>query len=121
MGSCFTLYRTDGLLLFLVCKFFQYSDHVTEVYLGDLVVSTTSSSEVMVEVADAFKHPDYDVISNENDFAVVQLSQSVNYTDFVRPLCLATSQVETVTYYGCYIAGWGTTSYDGKNKEYRSK
>ena len=71
----------------------------------------------MVEVADAFKHPDYDVISNENDFAVVQLSQSVNYTDFVRPLCLATSQVETVTYYGCYIAGWGTTSYDGKNKD----
>ncbi|XP_072042422.1 uncharacterized protein [Amphiura filiformis] len=92
-------------------------DFFDEVYLGDLYVSTTSSTEVMVQVAEAFPHPNYDISTNEYDIAVVQLSQPVNFTDHVRPLCLATSQVEPISYYSCYIAGWGATRYDGAHSD----
>ena len=99
---------------------FVSSGHFEEVYVGGLLVSSPSSTEEMFLVADAFPHPDYDVLNNEYDFAVVQLSRTVNFTDYIRPICLATSQVELLTYHSCYIAGWGTTRYDGKRGEENS-
>ena len=77
-------------------------------------MSTESSEEVVLEIADAFPHPDYNTYNNEFDIAMVQLSRSVNYTDYIKPICLATSQVEPISYYSCYIAGWGAMMYDGK-------
>ncbi|XP_063951984.1 uncharacterized protein LOC135153396 isoform X1 [Lytechinus pictus] len=59
-------------------------------------------------------HPNYPAINGiANDIALLHLSEPVEFTNYVRPACLATLQNETMAYRRCWIAGWGTTSYGG--------
>ena len=60
-------------------------------------------------------HPGYPGINGiANDIALLHLSEPVEFSDYVRPACLATLQNETMAYSRCWIAGWGTTSSGGK-------
>uniref|UniRef100_A0A182TI02 CLIP domain-containing serine protease n=1 Tax=Anopheles melas TaxID=34690 RepID=A0A182TI02_9DIPT len=59
-------------------------------------------------------HPDYykQNGADYNDIALLQLSETVEFTDFIRPICLPTSEESrTVNLTGKYatVAGWGQT------------
>ena len=47
---------------------------------------------------------------DHNNLALVRLDQPENYTDFVRPICLATMRNESEAYHGCVVAAWGNQS-----------
>lgn len=42
----------------------------------------------MIEVETIHVHPDYESNSSDADIAVLELSESVEFTKYIRPLCL---------------------------------
>ena len=58
-------------------------------------------------VTDMISHPNY--IGDRNDIALLKLADSVEFTDYVRPACIATDTNETEVYSNCMAAGWGST------------
>lgn len=52
-------------------------------------------------------HPRYSRAVVDYDISIVELSEDVNETSYVRPVCLPSSEqaLEPDTY--CYITGWG--------------
>ncbi|XP_063951989.1 uncharacterized protein LOC129255053 isoform X4 [Lytechinus pictus] len=68
---------------------------------------------------DVIMHPNYGAINGiANDIALLHLSEPVEFTDYVRPACLATLQNETMAYSRCWIAGWGTTYFGAGSVSY---
>ena len=54
-----------------------------------------------------YNHP----IANDNDIALLQLSQPLDFNDNVSPICLATSEADDAPVGTmCTVTGWGTTS-----------
>lgn len=51
---------------------------------------------------------DYDNNENTNDIALLQLESPVKYNEFIKPICLPTSQsYEVLNPNQCMVAGWG--------------
>ena len=53
-------------------------------------------------------HPDFSILTFENDIAVAWLDGNVNVTEGVSPICV-TREMYTPGEY-CVVTGWGTTS-----------
>ena len=49
----------------------------------------------------------YDTKTLENDIALIELQTSVNYTDFIRPICVPPSDYNVTNEVECYTTGWG--------------
>ena len=59
-------------------------------------------------IIDVVINPNYDRYTITHDNALLKLSAPIEFTDFVRPACLATGLDEGATYQGvCMTAGWG--------------
>ncbi|XP_030840490.1 atrial natriuretic peptide-converting enzyme-like [Strongylocentrotus purpuratus] len=86
---------------------------VDEVVFGNLNIESTSPYRLSITPSQIFIHPDYDSFTNDADIALIQLSTLVNYTDYIRPACLANSSQETTVYKQCIVSGWGNTQIDG--------
>ncbi|XP_056418677.1 transmembrane protease serine 12 [Hyla sarda] len=56
----------------------------------------------------------FDPKTMDNDLALLELVNPVIYTDYVRPVCLATQELQVDPFAQCFITGWGTTSSGGK-------
>ncbi|XP_072047063.1 chymotrypsinogen B-like [Amphiura filiformis] len=54
-------------------------------------------------------HPAYTYFDDRNDIALLQLESPVEFSDYVRPACVATDLNELSTYTNCMAAGWGRT------------
>ncbi|XP_046722636.1 transmembrane protease serine 9-like [Silurus meridionalis] len=52
-------------------------------------------------------HQQYDQTTNDNDIALVQLSSSLNFNDYVRPVCLAASNSTLPGGTNVWVTGWG--------------
>eukprot|EP00057_Strongylocentrotus_purpuratus_P012637 XP_011667111.1 PREDICTED: transmembrane protease serine 9-like [Strongylocentrotus purpuratus] len=86
---------------------------VDEIVFGNLNIESTSPHVLSITPSQIFIHPDYDSITVDADIALIQLSTLVNYTDYIRPACLANSSQETTVYKQCLVSGWGNTQIDG--------
>lgn len=67
-----------------------------------------------IPVSERTPHPDYQIHSRtqENDIALLRLARSVQFTDWIRPICLPTSpNVRNRNYdnFPLVVAGWGKT------------
>ncbi|XP_044312906.1 serine protease grass-like [Drosophila rhopaloa] len=95
------------------------------VYLGEFDRSTITDcsttacmpNAIGIHVDAQIGHPSYSTSGHQNDIALFRLARPVQYTDYIRPICLLTNfdplpQIRTFT-----ATGWGETGYSlGSNK-----
>ncbi|XP_059050732.1 phenoloxidase-activating enzyme-like [Achroia grisella] len=64
---------------------------------------------VTIPIEDTIPHPEYDAITRKNDIALIRLEQNAPYTDFIRPICLPTSDITASppSKLILEVAGWG--------------
>lgn len=64
-------------------------------------------------IAEIIPHPQYDPKnpSKHHDLALLRLTESVSYNDFIRPICLPTKEFNKgfVPGYRHVVCGWGKT------------
>ncbi|KAK3519774.1 hypothetical protein QTP70_004294 [Hemibagrus guttatus] len=64
-----------------------------------------------MNVSDVFVYKAYDPVNNENDIALVKLSSSVTFTNFIRPVCLAGEKDSLPNDIYVWVTGWGRTNH----------
>ncbi|KAF3699712.1 Tryptase [Channa argus] len=62
-----------------------------------------------VFVSKVIVHPNYNSKTNDNDIALLRLSSSVTFTDYILPVCLAASDSTVGAGTTCWVTGWGDT------------
>ncbi|XP_045762379.1 phenoloxidase-activating enzyme-like isoform X2 [Maniola jurtina] len=70
---------------------------------------------IRVPVESAIPHPAYNtqkIVQFAHDIALLRLSQMVTFNDFIRPICLPTSDITKAPPMGMrfFVAGWGAVS-----------
>ncbi|XP_023131900.2 trypsin-2-like [Amphiprion ocellaris] len=77
------------------------------VYLGRDTQQSLNPNEVSRTLSQVIRHPDYNPSTNDNDIALLQLSSAVNFTDYIRPVCLAADGSVFPGGTSCWVTGWG--------------
>ncbi|XP_045888121.1 serine protease 27-like [Micropterus dolomieu] len=77
------------------------------IYLGRDSQELSNPNEVSRTVSKIIINPNYDVYSNNNDIALLQLSSPVTFTDYIRPVCLAADGSVFKAGMTCWVTGWG--------------
>nr|XP_046214520.1 transmembrane protease serine 9-like [Oncorhynchus gorbuscha] len=77
------------------------------IILGRQNQEGSNPNEVSRTVAQIVLHPVYDSDTNDNDIALLRLTSPVNFTNYIRPVCLAAS--DSVYHNGTdsWVTGWG--------------
>ncbi|KAG1935506.1 transmembrane protease serine [Pimephales promelas] len=91
-AHCFNSVSTSGLI----------------VYLGRQTQEGTNANEVSRGVSSIIKHPNYVSSTNDNDITLLRLASPVNFTDFISPVCLASSNSMFFKQTSSWVTGWGT-------------
>ncbi|KAM4709305.1 transmembrane protease serine 11C-like [Discoglossus pictus] len=73
----------------------------------------SSSSKTGLKIQKIILYDNYTSVTHRNDIALIKLAAPVNFTKYIRPVCLP----EVSTYFpdntSCYISGWGKVIEDG--------
>ncbi|XP_002941330.2 transmembrane protease serine 2 isoform X1 [Xenopus tropicalis] len=102
------VYGTDGFLL---------SASGWRVFAGTLTLpSYYDSSGYLVERI--IPHPGYKTSSNDNDIALMELSNGITFGYNTQPVCLPNAGMFWSSGTPCWISGWGTTSQGGSASTY---
>uniref|UniRef100_A0A8C1DY02 Peptidase S1 domain-containing protein n=1 Tax=Cyprinus carpio carpio TaxID=630221 RepID=A0A8C1DY02_CYPCA len=67
-------------------------------------------SRVVIRI---INHPNYSSPPYDNDIALVQLSSSVNFSDYIRPVCLAAAGSTFAAGTESWVTGWGRLQSEG--------
>ncbi|KAL2101903.1 hypothetical protein ACEWY4_003664 [Coilia grayii] len=83
------------------------------VYLGretqDASGPDVNPHEVTRGVKAIIRHPDFDPVTSTNDIALMKLRDPVEFTDYIRPICLASNTSIFPPTTPCWTTGWGNT------------
>lgn len=85
--------------------------------MGEHDLSNSADTAFDVNVVKVVKHPTYDAKDGHNDLAVLYLERDVQFTDYVRPICLPLAdpiRSKNFVGYNPFVAGWGRTAEGGK-------
>uniref|UniRef100_A0A671NZK3 Transmembrane protease serine 9-like n=1 Tax=Sinocyclocheilus anshuiensis TaxID=1608454 RepID=A0A671NZK3_9TELE len=82
------------------------------VYLGRRTQEGVNANEQSRSVSEIIKHPGYIISTNDNDVALLHLSSPVTFTDFIRPVCLASSSSTFFNRTVSWVTGWGNIKTD---------
>ncbi|KAM9346340.1 serine protease 1-like isoform 2-T3 [Symphorus nematophorus] len=77
------------------------------VYLGRDTQLFLNPNEEARSVSRIIRHPDYNDVPNNNDIALLQLSSPVEFTDYIRPVCLAAAGSVFNAGTSTWVTGWG--------------
>ncbi|XP_029014206.1 serine protease 33-like [Betta splendens] len=77
------------------------------VYLGRQYQQNVNPNEVSATVSQIIKHPSYNTITMDNDIALLELSSTITFTDYINPVCLPTSGSSFDAGTNCWVSGWG--------------
>ncbi|KAG9342872.1 hypothetical protein JZ751_015088 [Albula glossodonta] len=83
------------------------------VYVGRQTQTGSNPNEQFRTVAEIISHPSYDDDTNENDIALLKLSSSVEFTDYILPVCLAKEGSSFVAGTDSWVTGFGTLAESG--------
>ncbi|MCJ8729129.1 hypothetical protein PDJAM_G00102700 [Pangasius djambal] len=78
------------------------------VYLGKQTLSGSNPNQIARGVTQIVLHPSYNNATQNNDIALLRLNSSVNFTDYIRPVCLAGQGSSFPGGTNCWISGWGS-------------
>ncbi|KAA8581625.1 tryptase [Etheostoma spectabile] len=81
-------------------------------YFGRVTQSGPNTHEVSSTVSQINIHPDYNNVPSNNDIALMKLSSPVNFTDYIRPVCLASNSSQFHNATPCWATGWGRLGKD---------
>ncbi|XP_077973719.1 transmembrane protease serine 9-like isoform X2 [Styela clava] len=80
-----------------------------DIVVGDFDLSYISLNERRISVAKLYKNPDY-ISSGIDDIALLELSQEVEYSKWIKPICLPSlNDVNPAVGSTCILTGWGIT------------
>ncbi|XP_066468940.1 elastase-1-like [Tiliqua scincoides] len=74
------------------------------------------SQMVMSRVSAITIHSDYGKNSFENDIALLKLIRTIEYSDYIQPICLPKASVLVTRMNSCYVTGWGLTKDKGRSR-----
>ncbi|CAG7647036.1 unnamed protein product, partial [Allacma fusca] len=89
--------------------FYHAQDDYWVARLGTLRRGATvlSPYEQVVRITHIFLHPQYKDVGFINDVSLLRLEHEVNFTDFVRPVCLPGRDTKIRDGRMCTVVGWG--------------
>ena len=109
-----TIIDREWILTAAHCFLYTVEPHPIYQYTyraADHRLNITDSREYNVDISKVFIHPEYvtgDTKSpGDYDIALVKLTEPLNYTDYVQPVCLARKQDIFNQNDSCYLIGWG--------------
>uniref|UniRef100_A0A3Q2R2J9 Peptidase S1 domain-containing protein n=1 Tax=Fundulus heteroclitus TaxID=8078 RepID=A0A3Q2R2J9_FUNHE len=77
------------------------------VYMGRHTQEGPNAHEEARSVMLVIKHPSYDDETKDGDLALLKLSSPVNFTDYIRPVCLAAEESFFPDGLRVWVTGWG--------------
>ncbi|XP_063756935.1 serine protease 27-like [Eleginops maclovinus] len=83
------------------------------IVLGRDSMTGPNVNEVSRVVDKIISHPAYDPWSYDNDMALLKLSAPVKFTDYIQPVCLASTDSTFHTGISNWVVGFGTNSSGG--------
>jgi hypothetical protein len=83
--------------------------------LGQQTLEGINPNKVSRTVAEIIIHPDYNDLTNDNDIALLKLSSPVNFTNYIRPVCLAASDSVFNNGTDSWVTGWGNINEGGED------
>ncbi|XP_073688771.1 trypsin-like [Garra rufa] len=86
-----------------------------KIYLGRHRRIGENPNEISRNVIQIINHPKYDPDTHDNDIALVKLSSSVTFNDYISPICLAAAGSTFAEDTESWVTGWGTLSSEGNN------
>uniref|UniRef100_A0A8C2AUX9 Zgc:123295 n=1 Tax=Cyprinus carpio TaxID=7962 RepID=A0A8C2AUX9_CYPCA len=88
------------------------SSRTIQIYLGRQSQSESNPNEVL-RTASATIHPNYNSLTHDNDIALLHLSSSVTFTDYIKPVCLAAAGSKFAAGTDSWVTGWGALQSGG--------
>ena len=70
-----------------------------------------------IKIDQVINHPNYNGQTNDNDVAILKLSQPLNLGSSAQAICLPSDNFEPADGAKCFVSGWGTLS-SGKYPRY---
>ncbi|KAM9457777.1 serine protease 27-like isoform 1-T1 [Clarias gariepinus] len=78
-----------------------------KLFLGLENLQGTNPNIQQINAIKIIIHPDFNISTINNDIALVQLSSSVTFNDYVLPVCLATANSSFPGGTNAWVTGWG--------------
>ena len=94
------------------------------IVFGETDPTIPSANGIVRTISRIVNYPKYYSGTLVDDISMLKLADPIEFTDYVRPACIATSQNETEEYGAtdCSIAGWGRTVdvdyVEGKHRQH---
>lgn len=82
--------------------------------LGDHQLMNPSNNSGKFAIQQIVVHPNYTANDTVYDIALVKLNDTVDFTNYILPMCLPESSVEFPDNTSCWITGWGRTKSKGE-------
>ncbi|XP_068439572.1 chymotrypsin-like protease CTRL-1 [Clinocottus analis] len=89
-------------------------------YFGRETQSGSNIHEVNRNVSEIIVHPDYNNTLFNNDIALMKLESPVTFTDYIRPVCLASNSSQFHNATPCWATGWGRLGNTEPNEAFDS-
>uniref|UniRef100_A0A8C1YFE2 Peptidase S1 domain-containing protein n=1 Tax=Cyprinus carpio TaxID=7962 RepID=A0A8C1YFE2_CYPCA len=77
------------------------------VYLGKRTQQGVNTYEISRNVISIIVHPSYNSQTSDNDIALIHLSSTVTFNDYIKPVCLAAQNSAFPSGTSSWITGWG--------------
>ncbi|MCI4374995.1 hypothetical protein PGIGA_G00103970 [Pangasianodon gigas] len=102
-----TIINKDWILTAAHCFGSSSDPRTLVVYLGKYTLAGSNPNQISRGVTRIVRHPKYDSRTHDNDIALLYLSNSVTFTNYIRPACLAGQSTSFSSGTTCWLTGWG--------------